>query len=500
MKRESITTKTVKGSFWSVSSNILSRAGALIFTIIIARFLLPEGFGIYSLATSVALIFLTFADLGINQTFIKYVSSNLNNKKIARSYFKYIFRLKIILTIVVSSLILILSYPLAYYFFDKPSLFFPLILCSLYVFLFSLQSFFESALYISHKTFYLNAKEIIFQLSRIILSLVAFALTIRAYYVSGVIIVLIISMLLITFYCYYYYKKFLPFLFSKNDSSIIINKREVLSFLGYLTIGGISGVFFSYIDTVMLGVFVSSEYVGFYRAGYTLVFGLSGVLALHQVFLAVFSESSKASLENNFNRVLKYLLIIAIPAALGLLVLGGPIIKLVYGDDYSGAILIFQFLSPLIIPGILTSFFIPVLASRGQSKSFAKSIIAAMVMNIVLNFIFIIQLLKISQEWATIGAGIATLISTFFYIFLLIGSINKSLGIKSNFSIILKPLVAGTVMTLALLYAYSKFSEVGGLETVILALIGLIVYSLVLLLVRGSSFAEITSFKKMIMK
>jgi len=83
MKKERLRQRVLKDSFWNISSNFLGKVGALIFTIILARFLLPEGFGIYSLAISIALIFMTFADLGVNQTMLRYVSSEIKeNKKI----------------------------------------------------------------------------------------------------------------------------------------------------------------------------------------------------------------------------------------------------------------------------------------------------------------------------------------------------------------------------------------------------------------------------------
>ena len=57
-------------SLWNVMASLIGRAGALVFTIIIARALLPETFGIYSLALSIAVFCLTFTDLGINQALI----------------------------------------------------------------------------------------------------------------------------------------------------------------------------------------------------------------------------------------------------------------------------------------------------------------------------------------------------------------------------------------------------------------------------------------------
>ena len=92
MRKKSLTKIVLQDAYWNMTSVVISRIGALIFTILLARFLLPERFGIYSLAMSVALIFITFADMGINHTVIRYVSKELgeNNKESANAHFKYI--------------------------------------------------------------------------------------------------------------------------------------------------------------------------------------------------------------------------------------------------------------------------------------------------------------------------------------------------------------------------------------------------------------------------
>jgi len=74
--------QVLKNSFFNFFANILIRLGGIIFTAIIARFLLPEKFGIYSLALSIVLIFLTLTDMGINQTLLRYLAFSFpKNKK-----------------------------------------------------------------------------------------------------------------------------------------------------------------------------------------------------------------------------------------------------------------------------------------------------------------------------------------------------------------------------------------------------------------------------------
>ena len=72
----------LKNASWGFASSLANRAGGLIFTIILARFLLPEKFGIYSIVLSVSMLFFTFADLGVNSTFVRYISLALQKQSL----------------------------------------------------------------------------------------------------------------------------------------------------------------------------------------------------------------------------------------------------------------------------------------------------------------------------------------------------------------------------------------------------------------------------------
>jgi len=498
---ESLTSKTVRGSFWSLSSNMISRAGALIFTIILARFLLPEGFGIYSLATSIALIFLTFADLGINQTYIRFVSGSINNKKLAKAYFSFIYRIKVYFTLGVTLALGLLSYPLSVYVFHKPELFFPLLLSSLFVLISSFEDFFESSFYITNKVFYMNIKEFVFQVMRISLSLLVFFLLVKTYQVSGVIVAVIISLLVSGLYVYYASRKVLPFLWDRSIKSnkIKINKKEVLSFLYYLSIGSLSGVFFSYIDTVMLGIFLESEFVGFYKAAYTLVFGFVGILTLQPVFLAIFSQSNKESLRNNFNRVLKYFLIILIPVSFGLIVVSDRVISLVYGENYLAGVLLLKLMAFLIIPGTLNNLFLPVLASQNLYSIYAKGVIYSTILNVVLNFVLIKYLLRYSEIWATAGAAIATLISVYLYTMYLMYHLKKGININYDWKAFVIPSFASLAMVLAVGYINPSLPN-NLLSFVALVLFGVLIYSALLIMTKWVNLTEVKNILSLIIK
>ena len=87
----------IKNSIYQFSTNLVTKIGSLIFVIILARMLMPELFGLYSLALSTILIFVAFSELGIGQTLIRFVSKEFGKNKNPKFYVVYLAKLKLFL-------------------------------------------------------------------------------------------------------------------------------------------------------------------------------------------------------------------------------------------------------------------------------------------------------------------------------------------------------------------------------------------------------------------
>src|SRR3989338_2229958 len=94
-RKEALIKQFLKNAFWGSILGIITKLGGLLFTLILARFLVPEDFGVYSFILAIATIFMAMGDLGINQTLIILLSKNLNDKKKSNSYFKFLMKIKI---------------------------------------------------------------------------------------------------------------------------------------------------------------------------------------------------------------------------------------------------------------------------------------------------------------------------------------------------------------------------------------------------------------------
>ena len=122
MNKKNIKKSIIENSFWSLITSIIGRGGALIFTIILARFLMPERYGIFSIVLSVSMFFYIFADIGINTTAVRFISSSLSKKnKRAGNYYGYLLKLKLTLALTFFLLLVISAYPLSHYVFKNES-------------------------------------------------------------------------------------------------------------------------------------------------------------------------------------------------------------------------------------------------------------------------------------------------------------------------------------------------------------------------------------------
>ena len=64
-KKESNIDSIITNAFFQTSTGFIIKFGGLLFSVLLARFLLPELFGIYSLALTIIITLVTFTDFGI---------------------------------------------------------------------------------------------------------------------------------------------------------------------------------------------------------------------------------------------------------------------------------------------------------------------------------------------------------------------------------------------------------------------------------------------------
>ncbi|MEM4214997.1 MAG: oligosaccharide flippase family protein [Candidatus Pacearchaeota archaeon] len=494
-KNNSTTTqKVLKNSIYNFLNIVVSRIGGLIFTVIIARFLFPELFGIYTLALTIILTIATFTDLGINSTLIRYLAESLKikTKKTeieARSRLYFLLNFKILFTAIAAFALFLLSNIISIYIFKKPSLILPLQLGSIYLFAISLQGFFSSIFYAIQKVKYTVIAETIFQILRIVLVSILFLFHKT---VAPIFIILSISFFIsFTFLWLTTLKKY-SFLLKGPRVELEKNERKrLLSFFGWLTISSISLIFFAHIDTFMLGMFLpQAEFIGYYSAIFSIVGAVAAFVAFGSVLLPVFTQLEQGKLERGFKKVFYYTSLITIPAAIGLAFIIIPAIQIIYGQayvpiQYKLAITITSImLSFLVIETAFTTIYSALFQAKEKPKIPAILIIIITVINIILNYIFVKIGISIAPQYGLVGVALATFISRYGNLITLIILAKTRLNIKTNTSLALKPFIASLAM-LSFLFIFNYFVKTSILIGILIIMAAVLVYFAALWIIKG---------------
>src|SRR4030043_843008 len=329
----------VKNSTYQFLTTGIAKAGSLIFTIIIARLLLPELFGLYSLALSTIIIFASFSDLGISQALTRYVSQLLAKKKQekAKAYLVYLAKVKIILIVISSTLLILLARFISNHYYHKP-ISLALVAGSLYILSLGFISIADATFFASNKFKYPMYKEILFQILRLIFVPLAILLTISSSLAQDtlfwIILALALSYLISLIYILILMRNKIPFVHEKSQDLSKQEKRSLWLFILPLSATALSGVFFGYIDIVMLGRYVLPEFIGYYKAAFSLIGGLIPIISFAPALFPIFSRLKGKRLERGFKKSMKFMLLMSALALIGTLIFAGLAVRIVFGIEY----------------------------------------------------------------------------------------------------------------------------------------------------------------------
>jgi O-antigen/teichoic acid export membrane protein len=473
----------VKNSFWNTFVILFAKIGGVIFSVMLARFLLPEKFGTYTLAFSIVSFSLSLITFATDQTLSRYLSDSLAKKdyNTAKSYYKFISKIKFFRSLLLIFIIAIIAYPLSYYIYDKKDLFVPLLIFSVYIITLSFQNIYETIFYVFGKVKILAKKEMILQLSKIIFCLIPFLI----FYVDIPVAIfsVILSSILATFFMRSNIKKFAGFLLEKQKEDI--DKPKIKKFINRTMFFSVCSTLLNFSDVIILGFFVTSAYIGYYSSAYLIIGGLVSIMSFSNISLPLFTKLDKLELKTFFERIMKYFSIISIPLIFGILVFGRYIIVLFYGYEYLNAAIPLLIFSLVIFEIPITDNLIALLLAKEKPESLAKIVFFAAILNILLSFILVPSLMKISMTYAIAGTAIAIVISRFSMLFALNNKVKKNLGISYNLKLIIKPLIASIIMVIPSLlinYFIKDMTLILGILEIILSII---IFFTILFLIKG---------------
>lgn len=411
----------IKNSTWQIATTLTAKVGSLLFTVILAHLMLPEIYGLYGLALSTILFIGVFSDFGIGTAVLTFLSKTIDkNPRKSKGYFYYLTKYKIFLTILSSVILLILAKWLANSYYNKP-IYYALLAGVIYL---------PMTIFSSHLTSVFMAKndfrpqlirEIIVQLLRLTLIPIFIIYFLKELPIE----MYLMKIFLILSFCYFVGGIYLliviklkhPFKKSEYKNLNKKEKKELLCFIVPLSATALSGVFFGFIDQVMLGHYVESQFLGFYQAAFNLIASASAIIAFSSsAVFPIFARLKGEHLERGFRKVRKITFLISLLALIFTFVIASYLVHAVYGPEYLLAAGYLKMLALLLISFPLINLYTAYYNSQKRTKLVSGLLIVSTILNIILNYIFINFGLKYSMYYAGMGACFATIISRYAYL------------------------------------------------------------------------------------
>ncbi|MGZ4851487.1 MAG: flippase [Candidatus Bathyarchaeia archaeon] len=459
-------------------SQIASMGFGFFYLILSARYLGPELFGLLTFALAFTGILGLLLDLGLNNLAVREVS---RDKSRANKYISNITFIKLIMGAITFGLAAVAVHSLGYtgetiavVYLLTLSTVFAAVTASFYVIFQSFERMeYQSVAGILSSLLMLTGAIILISRGA---GVVAFAAT-----------SLITSALVLGYSFFVYVRKFQLFKAEADLNFWWPTIRQALPF-------GLSSVFvtiYFWIDSLMLSLIQGNQAVGFYNAGYRLVFSLLFIPSVFStaVFPAMsrFYISSRDALQLMWKEFLRFMLILSIPIAVGTTLLAGRIVALIFGEGYAPSVAVLQLLIWSLVFIFANATFVRLFESANKQIVVTKITGLMVIINVAINLVLI-------PKFSYVGASFAILITEFIALVILFFLAERSLYVLKKTelaNIVLKIVGASAIMGLFIAY----FQTFNLLLVVVSAAL---LYFGILYLVKGIEKADIVLMKSIL--
>ncbi len=467
--------RIAKNTAFLTTADIASFIIGFFFTMYVARYLGAEGFGILSFALAFTAIFGVFTDIGLQQLMIREIA---RDKALAQKYLGNIAALKIFLVIITFGLIALtinlLDYPWQ---------------TTKVVYLVALSVVFNAFSMMFYGMFRAHERMEFAALGLVLSSVLT---------LSGALYAISQDFSVVAFASVYSIASAIALAYSFTVSVWKFSIPRIEIDLGFwkeslkeawpFALTAVFATIYFWIDSVMLSLMKGEDVVGWYNAAYRLVFLLwfipTAYMASVFPVMARYYVSSEELLRFIYEKSFKYLLILAVPIAVGTTLLADKIILLIFGLEYYRSVIALQILVWSTVFAFASGVFGQLFNSVNRQIITTKVVAIGAVLNVVMNLILI-------PKYGLTGASIATVATSFvnFALFFIWSRrIGYGISIRKLINIIAVVSISSGVMCVPIIYFKDFY---------ILALIPLsaLVYFIVLLIIRGIDREDVTLFR-----
>jgi O-antigen/teichoic acid export membrane protein len=215
----------------------------------------------------------------------------------------------------------------------------------------------------------------------------------------------------------------------------------------------------------------------------SLILTVASIFSLSWAFFPIFTQIKGNRFHRGFNKVLRYILIFAIPATAGIIFIAKYLIKAVYGNEYLLGVTSIYFLSFLIITTPLIGLYSIIFQSKEKPGIVSKSVLISLITNILLN-VFAIFLFKNNPLFIIAGVGLATCLSRVLLLGLLVSYAKKEFNFRVK-GIGLRAPIFSTIIMSAFLLIFNRIVNMNIFLGAIEIILGVGIYLSVLILLKG---------------
>ncbi len=399
----------VESNLIFTAGNLLTAVLAFVFSIVIARLLQPQDFGVFTFVLTVAGFFVAFTDLGTSNIVLRYVSHYLSAKEEGKAKAVLLAVLKYRVVLILAVFLLLAGlHPTIAGLFGKPELAFFVFAAGVVLALNSAMDFVQITL-LGLKDFRaLFAVKVVEKLTRLGLALGLVLLGFRTVgAVSGVVLAYGVSIALAGLLIF----RHRTMLTARRQA---VDRTQIIAFGAWSLVHSVVIMIYSLTDSILLAALRPVEDVGFFGIASSWVMLITYLVPISSLALFPYFAEKEAD-SRLFGSSVRYTILIAVPLAFLVSAFSFPLITIFYGSAYTVAaqvVQVFSFVAiPIALNGLLGSFFI----GSGKPHIPAKIITVAFAAAVVLNLLFI-------PLFGVVGAAYATLAARFIELGILVGA------------------------------------------------------------------------------
>lgn len=254
--------------------------------------------------------------------------------------------------------------------------------------------------------------------------------------------------------------------------------RSLLDFARYSWLGGLKGRTFGWMDTIVLGFFVTSSLVGIYEVAWTLASFF--VLVANSIQSTLFPELSDLSTTDRDDRIHHYINeglvftgIFLIPGLFGTIALGTDVLRIYSPEFTRGTVVLLLLIGARLFDAYGAQLVSAINALDNPEVAFRVNGLFVAI-NVTLNVVLV-------AVFGWYGAAVATLISGVVTLLLSYRALSRLIGAPTVPYAEIGREVAAAVVMLGFVVAIDPFVPQNHYTTVLLVLVGVAVYTLTLL-------------------